>query len=101
MALSEADVRQIARLSRIHLDDDYVARLTIELNSILDSLQPIKDVDLSGVEPTFHPIEGLVNVLREDAVVEPLAREEALRNSSSVEDGAFLIPTILGGGDDA
>ena len=99
MALSESDIRQIARLSRIGLTDDQTARLTVELNSILDSLEPIRSMELSEVEPTFHPIEGLVNVFREDEVVEPLEREEALKNASAVEDGAFLIPTILGGGD--
>lgn len=101
MALSETDIRHIARLSRIALDDAQVTQMTVDLNSIIEGLQPIKAVNLDGVEPTFHPLEGLVNVFRPDEIVEPLARDEALRNGSSVQDGAFLIPTILGGGDDA
>lgn len=97
--LSTQDVADIARFARIGLTPEDTARLEGELNSIIDSLQPIREMDLEGVEPTFHPIEGLVNVFQEDVVKPSLPQEVALQNSTSVEDGAFLIPTILGGGD--
>lgn len=101
MHLTEADIRRIAEGSRIALTDDEVTTLREELSAILTTLQPIRDLDLGDVEPTFHPIEGLVNVFREDEVVPPLPRDVALSNAATVEDGQFLIPTILGGGDEA
>lgn len=101
MHLTEADIRRIAEGSRIALTDDEVATLREELSAILTTLQPIRDLDLGDVEPTFHPIEGLVNVFREDEIVPPLPRDVALSNAATVEDGQFLIPTILGGGDEA
>lgn len=100
MHLNEADIRRIAEGSRIALTDEQVTAMASELSAILDSLQAIRTMDLSDVEPTFHPIEGLVNVFREDEVVAPLAREVALQNAATVQDGQFLIPTILGGGDE-
>ena len=97
--LSPTDVDDIASFARIALADADKERLRGELNTILESLQPIREMNLEGVEPTYHPIEGLVNVFREDTVLASLPQEVALQNSTSNADGAFLIPTILGGGD--
>ncbi len=99
MTLSEKDVRDIATYTRIGLSDDELPQMTRDLNDIIASLAPITEYDLEGVEPTFHPIAGLVNVMREDVVGVSLTQEEALANSTSTEDGSFRIPTILGGGD--
>ncbi len=99
MALSQKDVRDIATYTRIGLSDDEVADMTLDLNNIIESLAPITEFDLDGVEPTFHPIAGLVNVMREDEPAPGFSQEEALANSSSTKDGTFVIPTILGGGD--
>ena len=99
MALSEKDVRDIATYTRIGLSDEEVVQMTRDLNDIIDSLAPITEYDLEGVVPTFHPIAGLVNVMREDVPADGFTQEEALANSDSTEDGAFRIPTILGGGD--
>lgn len=101
MPLSEKDVRGIAKYARIALDDVQVTQMTTDLNDIIDSLAPITEYDLAGVEPTFHPIGDLSNVMREDVGKDSLPREVALSNSGSTEDGAFLVPTILGGGDEA
>lgn len=73
--------------------------MTGDLNNIIDSLHPITEYDLDGVEPTFHPIGGLSNVMREDVVEPSFSQEEALSNAPKQQDGSFLIPSILGGGD--
>ena len=64
--LSEADVRGIAEYTRIGLDAEEVVAMTADLNAIIDSLAPITEFDLDGVEPTFHPIGDLSNVMRDD-----------------------------------
>ena len=95
--LTEKDVRDIAEYVRIGLTDDEVAAMTVDLNNVIETLKPITEYDLEGVEPTFHPIGDLSNVMREDVVKAPFPREVALSNSSSVKDGCFMIPSILGG----
>lgn len=97
--LSESDVRRIATYSRIGLTDDEVVEMTADLNAIIEGLKPITEYDLEGVEPTFHPIGGLVNVVRPDVEVSGFTQEEALSNAPKQQDGCFLIPSILGGGD--
>ena len=98
--LTERDVRGIAEYARIGLDDGEVARMTADLNAIIDSLSPITEYDLDGVEPTFHPIGGLSNVMREDAEAPGFSQETALENAPKQQDGSFLIPSILGEGGD-
>ena len=61
--VTEKDVRDIATYTRIGMTDEEVAAMTVDLNNIIDSLKPITEYDLEGVEPTFHPIGGLVNVM--------------------------------------
>ncbi|HIY83163.1 Asp-tRNA(Asn)/Glu-tRNA(Gln) amidotransferase subunit GatC [Rubneribacter sp.] len=98
--LTERDVRGIAEYTRIGLTDDEVAQMTADLNAIVDSLKPITEYDLEGVEPTFHPIGSLSNVMREDAERPGFSQEEALENAPRQQDGSFLIPSILGDGGD-
>lgn len=97
MALSEDDVRRIATYVRIGLTPEQLTQMTTDLNNIIDTLKPITEFDLEGVEPTFHPIGDLSNVMRDDVVRESFPRELALSNSDSTEDGTFRIPPILGG----
>lgn len=98
--LTEKDVRGIATYARIGLTDEEVTEMTVDLNSIIESLKPITEYDLEGVEPTFHPIGNLSNVMREDVEGESFTQEVALENAPKQQDGSFLIPAILGGGDE-
>lgn len=98
--LTEKDVRGIATYARIGLTDEEVTEMTVDLNNIIESLRPITEYDLEGVEPTFHPIGNLSNVMREDVEGESFTQEVALENAPKQQDGSFLIPSILGGGDE-
>lgn len=98
--LTEKDVRGIATYARIGLTDEEVTDMTVDLNNIIESLKPITEYDLEGVEPTFHPIGNLSNVMREDVEGESFTQEVALENAPKQQDGSFLIPSILGGGDE-
>ena len=73
--------------------------MTEDLNAIIESLKPITEYDLEGVEPTFHPVGDLSNVMREDVEGTSFTQEEALSNAPKQQDGSFLIPSILGGGE--
>ena len=98
--LSEADVRGIAEYTRIGLDAEEVVAMTADLNAIIDSLAPITEFDLDGVEPTFRPIGDLSYVMSGEEVRGSFTQEVALENAPKQEDGSFLIPSILGEGGD-
>lgn len=99
--LTEREVRGIAEYARIGLSDEELSEMTVDLNNIIETLQPIKQLDLDGVEPTFHPIGSLSNVMREDVETESFTQQVALENAPKQQDGSFLIPSILGEGGDA
>ena len=96
--VTESDVRGIAEYARIGLNDDEVAQMTVDLNNVIDTLKPITEYDLEGVEPTFHPIGDLSNVMRDDVPAQGLPLEVALENAGQTEGRFFRVPSILGDG---
>ncbi|WP_040221237.1 Asp-tRNA(Asn)/Glu-tRNA(Gln) amidotransferase subunit GatC [Collinsella bouchesdurhonensis] len=101
MALSEKDVRGIAEYAKIALTDDELTEMTAYMNNAVSILEPILQYDLPDVEPTFHPIGSLSNVMRDDEL-EPardLPLDVALENAGSARDRYFRVPSILGEGE--
>ncbi len=99
MALTEDDVRGIADYARIALEGEELAEMTSYLNDAVAMLEPVLAYNLPDVEPTFHPIGDLSNVMRADAIepVRDLARDAALGNAGSAREEYFRVPSILGG----
>lgn len=102
MALSQDDVRGIAEYARIALEGDELAQMTAYLNDAVDILAPVLEYDLPDVEPTFHPIGDLSNVMREDEelAARALPLDVALQNAGSTRERYFRVPSILGDGGD-
>ena len=98
--LTETDVAGIAEYTRIGMTSEEIAKMTVDLNAIIDSLAPITEYDLAGVEPTFHPIGGLSNVMRDDVCEPSFPQSISLENAPKQQDGQFLIPAILSDGGD-
>lgn len=101
MALTEADVRGIADYARIALEGPELEEMTAYLNDAVDMLAPVLAYDLPDIEPTFHPIGDLANVMREDEELgrRDLPLEKALENAASTRERYFRVPSILGEGD--
>jgi aspartyl-tRNA(Asn)/glutamyl-tRNA(Gln) amidotransferase subunit C len=100
MSLSEHDVRHVAMLARLALTDVEVEAMRDDLNSILGHIDEIQRLDLAGVEPMAHAI-AVTNVTRADVAIAPFPQAVAISNAPQSERGAFVIPKIVGGGDDA
>ena len=91
MAISRDEVLHVARLARLELGEEEVARFAEQLNAILEAAGKVGELDLEGVEPTAHPLD-LVNVWAEDEPRPCLTAEEALANAPDREDGSFRVP---------
>ncbi len=91
--LSIDDVRHVARLARLGLDDSQLERMAGELDTIIDSIGKISELDLEGVPPTTHALE-VVNVFGDDEPHESLSTEQALANAPDPEDGCFRVPRM-------
>ena len=100
MALTQEDVRGIADYARIALEGEELAQMTVYMNDAVAMLEPVLAYNLPDVEPTFHPIGDLSNVMREDAELgqRDLPLDVALENAASTHDRFFRVPSILGEG---
>ena len=102
MSLTQQEVRGIADYARIALTDEELVEMTAYMNDAVENvLAPIRAYDLAGVEPVFHPIGGLSNVMRDDAPRPGLPHETALENAGQTEGRYFRVPAILGNGGEA
>jgi aspartyl-tRNA(Asn)/glutamyl-tRNA(Gln) amidotransferase subunit C len=91
--IGEDDVRYVARLARLHLEQDEVRRMTGELAKILAHIDKMSELDTRAVPPTAHVLD-VVDVTRPDKIEPGLAREDALRNAPSVADDSFRVPRM-------
>lgn len=88
MTVDEAEVRHIASLARIELDEEEIEQFTQQFGDILEYFEALEDV------PELESDAELTNVMRPDDVCEGLTQEEALRNAPETEDGYFKGPNV-------
>ncbi|BAT71762.1 aspartyl-tRNA(Asn)/glutamyl-tRNA (Gln) amidotransferase subunit C [Thermosulfidibacter takaii ABI70S6] len=96
MAISREEVLYIAKLARLEFDEKKIEEFTHQLGRVLDYINKLSELDLEGVEPTYHVLE-VTSVMREDEVKEGLSQEEALANAPDAKNGFFRVPRIIGG----
>jgi aspartyl-tRNA(Asn)/glutamyl-tRNA(Gln) amidotransferase subunit C len=93
-ALGEDQVRHVAALARLSLDDAELADLTPKLAAILRYAEQVGEVAADDVEPMTHPL-GLVDVLREDVPGAVLSAAEVLASAPDPQVGRFGVPRIV------
>ncbi len=94
MAKVDIDVKYVAHLARLSLSPDEEQKIGAQLSNVLGYIEKLKEVDVTGVEPTAHAFP-LVNVARPDEVRPSITNEEALRNAPAQANGLFLVPKIV------
>jgi len=94
------EVGHVAKLARLALDEDHLRKFRGQLESILEYVNKISRVDVSGVEPMAHAVP-MHNVLREDVVEASMPLEQVLQNAPQSDGPFFKVPKILGGDEDS
>jgi aspartyl-tRNA(Asn)/glutamyl-tRNA(Gln) amidotransferase subunit C len=90
----EINVKYVAHLARLALTPEEEEKIGAQLGSILGYIEKLKEVDVSGVEPTAHAFP-LVNVTRPDEVRPSMPHEDAMRNAPAQANGLFIVPKIV------
>jgi aspartyl-tRNA(Asn)/glutamyl-tRNA(Gln) amidotransferase subunit C len=93
MAIGRDEVLHVARLARLELAEGELERFQEQLSAILEAIGTVAELDLTGVEPTSHPLD-IVNVWDDDEPRPSLAPEHALANAPDPEDGYFGVPPV-------
>jgi aspartyl-tRNA(Asn)/glutamyl-tRNA(Gln) amidotransferase subunit C len=94
MSISLEEVRHVAKLARLELDETEMLSLQGELNALLGHFGDIQMIETTGASPKSHAV-SLHNVWSEDATGPTLPRERALANAPSSKAGLFLVPAII------
>ena len=92
--ISISDVDYVAKLAHLEFDQDEKEDMTDKLESILEYMQQLSDIDTTDVEATTHVLP-ISNVFREDVVGETLSNKDALSNAPDHEENFFKVPKIL------
>jgi len=90
------EVRRIAALAKLDLDDQQREKFRHQLESILHHVAMLDSLDVERIEPTASPIEQ-VRPLREDRETGSVPVEEALRNAPDRAEGHFRVPKVIPG----
>jgi len=97
MAGDKIDIGYVAQLARLDIPEEQAAQLQSELESIVHYIDELKEVDVTGVEPTAHAAR-LFNVWRDDSAGGSLPRETMLANAPElVDDELIRVPQVIPG----
>ncbi|KRB87818.1 Asp-tRNA(Asn)/Glu-tRNA(Gln) amidotransferase subunit GatC [Noviherbaspirillum sp. Root189] len=99
MSLDLNDVKRLARLAQLDLDESQADKTLDKLNGIFALVEQMRAVDTSGVEPLNHPIAAhqsdVALRLRDDAVSEPNRRDDYQQVAPATQDGLYLVPKVI------
>jgi len=94
MSLDSDDVKAIARLARLKIDEADVPLYATNLSNILDLVEQMNSVDTTGVVPMSHPLD-VSQRLREDEVTEEDQRDDFQGVAPATQDGLYLVPKVI------
>jgi aspartyl-tRNA(Asn)/glutamyl-tRNA(Gln) amidotransferase subunit C len=94
MSVDKETVMKISRLSRIAISDAEADAMVSELNGILNWVEQLGEVDVTGVEPMTAVIPNTLR-LRDDLVTDGDVREKVLANAPAKEGIFFGVPKVI------
>jgi aspartyl-tRNA(Asn)/glutamyl-tRNA(Gln) amidotransferase subunit C len=103
MSLSTTDIKRMAHLARIEVNDTEAEATLVKLTGILGLIEQMQAVDTTGVTPMSHS-QDVSQRLREDVVTEIDQRDLFQKNAppvgngsteQAVENGLYLVPKVI------
>lgn len=94
MALNDDQIRAIADLSRLQIDQQVIPEYQKNLSNILNLVDQLSAVATEDVEPMAHPLDA-VQRLRADEITESNNREQFQKAAPATDQGHFLVPRVV------
>ncbi len=94
MSLSPDEVKKIAFLARLSIQEQNIEQYSQDLSSIFGLVEQMNAQDVENIEPMAHPQDAMQR-LRDDVVTETNQREKLMGNAPLTEAGLFLVPKVL------
>lgn len=94
MRVSKEEVKKIAVLSRLYIEEEKLEVFAQNLEAVLEHAEKLKELDTNDIAPTAH-ILPIHNVLRADEVLPSMDREMLTRNAPEKDGGCFIVPRVV------
>ena len=94
MSLTPDDVKKIAHLARLGINESDIDGYASNLSNILDLVEQMNSIDTSNVSPMAHP-QDVSQRLRADEVLEENQRERFQKIAPLTENGLYLVPQVI------
>ena len=94
MSIDVDEVKKIAKLACLSVDEKDIQSYATNLSNILDLVAQMSAVDTTGVTTMSHPFD-VVQRLREDVVTDFNRREEFQAIAPKTKDGLYLVPKVI------
>ncbi|HHL33993.1 MAG TPA: Asp-tRNA(Asn)/Glu-tRNA(Gln) amidotransferase subunit GatC [Desulfobulbaceae bacterium] len=94
MKINKENVKRVARLARLDLSEDEIATMTRQLDTILQYVAKLDELDTKDIAITTHP-QNAANTFRNDEVCPSLPRDKALAASPLQNGEAFVVPRVI------
>lgn len=94
MKLTKDDVKHVAKLANLPINDEEITKLERELSETLKTVEELNQVNTEDI-PATHQVTGLFNVTRPDETEPSLTQEQALQNAHSKDKGYFKVKAIF------
>lgn len=94
MALTPEQVKKIADLARLELNEADLKKYSEQLSNILEFVETLNKLDVSGIEPTAHAV-SVPTPLREDEVVPFQKQGEVFNGAPDREGNLFRVPKVI------
>jgi aspartyl-tRNA(Asn)/glutamyl-tRNA(Gln) amidotransferase subunit C len=94
MSIDKDTVKRVARLARVAVTDDEAESLKGELNSILDWVELLNEVDVEGVTPMTAVVSQEMRK-RTDVISDGGYADVVTSNAPASEDNYFMVPKVI------
>lgn len=92
--LDESDVRKVAQLARLQIEESDIPKHLNNLTNILAMIEQMNSIDTSQTVPMFSPLAATLT-LRDDEVTETNQRAKLQKLAAAVESGLYLVPQVI------
>lgn len=94
MALNQQTIQNLSWLARLKLPAEREDKILNDLQSILDWVEQLKQVDVEGVEPLVSVTQGIAP-MRQDVVTEGGQQAELMANAPESVQGFYVVPKVV------
>ena len=94
MSIDKNQVKKVAKLSRVSLDDSKVESLSKDLALILNFVEQLNKLDTEQTEPLTSIVDKKLEP-RNDKINDGKIKDEILKNSPNKDNDFFIVPKVV------